>query len=283
MIPILNNSNALFNLDPVIPVLANVLAEVDLRSPLKTAVDCLDSGPLVNVSLVSFKSIPYVKFGDNPVAQEFDNGLSCRIRYCEAGFMALASLVYNVFFSVVFTAAALVTLGQVKIVADQMRKQWTHTALAAAAFGVASVGTIVPEFGVAANGAVLLAAAVGLVSWVQGDVISKLGAAYQRHSLALRNATLQGLQGDQGLFNREFAPLLNYLDANLNGRLQTSTALREVIDGVSERLPSVMASSNATPSVVLDAFKRIITGWTSAAANTVAASSVIAGPVPTTS
>lgn len=264
-VPILTNPNALFNLDPVIPVLANILGEVDLRSPMKTAVDCLDSGPLVNVSLVSLKSIPYVKFGKNPVAQEFDNGLSCRMRYFEAGFMATASLVYNVFFSLVFTAASLVTLGQVKIVVDQMRRQWTHTALAAAAVGVATVGTFVPEFGIAANGALLLAAAVGLVSWVQGDVIGKLGTAYQRHSQALKQATLQGLHGDQGLFNREFAPLFNYLDANLNGHLQTSTALREVIDGVSERLPTIMPSTNATPSVVLDAFKRIVSGWGSAA------------------
>lgn len=275
---ILTNPNARFNLDPVMPVLANILAEVDLRNPLKTAVDCLDSSPLINVSMVSLKSVPYAKFRDNPVTREFDNGLSCRMRYLESAFIATTSLVYYIFFSVVFSAATLVTLGRMKIVADQMRKQWTHTAFATAAIGISVVGSISPEFGIRANGAVLLAAAVGLVQWVQGDTIGKLGTAYQRHSQALRNATLQGLNGDAGLFTSEFAPLYNYLDANLNGQVQTSSALRDVIDGVSERLPpTIMPSSNATPSVIMDAFKRIVSGWGIAAT-----SLATAGPVPST-
>jgi hypothetical protein len=109
------------NLDPIIPALFRTIREIDLARPLKAAANCLDSSALANVSLVSLKNAPYVlaqktQRGRSVFPQWLDNGVSCRLRYLEAAVTSMASLVYNFVFATFFTAASLVTLGQIKII-----------------------------------------------------------------------------------------------------------------------------------------------------------------------
>src|SRR5580698_187334 len=82
------------DLDPIVPVIRRILTEVDFIGPLKTAMDCIDSGPLINVSLASVKSLPYTMYSGNRIVEHFDNAISCRLRYAEVAVMSTASLVH---------------------------------------------------------------------------------------------------------------------------------------------------------------------------------------------
>lgn len=244
------------NLDPIIPVVARMVSELDLGTAIKVAIDCVDSNPLVNVSLVTLKCYPFVAEGGRPIVQKFDNQLSCSMRYLEALVTSTASLVYNLVFSAVFAVISAATLGQVKMIIDQARKHWTHTALAAAAVGVSAVGVFSPAYGQKANIAAMLAIGGLLTQLAQADVIGKLCQTYQRHALQLRQATLQGLQGNQGLFNREFAPLFDYLDTHLTPRIQTLPDFIEVIEGIDGDFPNIVPI--ATPHRIIEQLQRVL-------------------------
>ena len=84
----------------------------------------LDSGALAAITTASLKNLPYLS-GTSPTA----SGITARLRYLEAGLMSQASLVYNTVFTVVFTALAVVTLGQIGTINDLCKREWIHTAL----------------------------------------------------------------------------------------------------------------------------------------------------------
>jgi hypothetical protein len=239
------------NLDPIIPALFRTIREIDLARPLKAAANCLDSSALANVSLVSLKNAPYVlaqktQRGRSVFPQWLDNGVSCRLRYLEAAVTSMASLVYNFVFATFFTAASLVTLGQIKIITNQCAKHWTHTAFAAGAIAVAVIGSFSPSMGVYANIAGLGATSVGMARWLQGDVISKLGAAYQQHKQGLKDAILEGLQGNRTFFDQNFVPFFTYLDAHFNAQTRTLADLSNTARGVVERWPRVNPGTTET-------------------------------------
>lgn len=240
---------ALVNIDPLISVIRNSLGDADLMRPLKSAVDCLDSGPFLNVCLVSLKSVPYAFYGDKAMVKEFDNGISCRLRYFEAALMGVASLVYNFVFATAFSVLSLVTLGQVQILKDQMRKLWIHTALAAASTAIGFVGTASPALGIKANLAGGMAIGVILFQWMESGVIRNICSVYQRHRTELQNAARQCVQGNAELYNRQIAPFFTYLDEHLNDRVQT---LPEFLNVVQESRQHLNASLSASPGVVLE-------------------------------
>lgn len=246
------------NLDPIIPIVGRMITEVDLGNVFKVAIDCVDSNPLLNVSLVTLKCYPFVSQGENPLVQKFDNRLSCSMRYLEALVMGTASLVYNFVFGAFFSIISAVTLGQVKIIVDQMRKHWVHTALAAAAVGVSAAGIFSPHLGQKANIAAALAIAGLLTQLAQADVIGKLCRAYQGHKQELRAATLHGLGGDRSLFNREFVPLFDYLDGHLTEQVQTLPDLMEVVQGAGTNFPHI--APIATPGRIIEHLQQVLVG-----------------------
>lgn len=245
------------NLDPIIPLIGRIITEVELGNIFKVAVDCVDSNALLNVSLVTLKSYPFVSRGENSMVQKFDNQMSCRMRYLDSLVMGTASLVYNFVFGVFFTAIAAVTLGQVKIITDQMRKHWTHTALATAAIAVSATGVFSPSLGRKANIAVILAIGGLLTQLAQANVIGKLSQAYQRHKEDLRGVVLQGLEGNRSMFNREFVPLFDYLDSHLTEQVQTLPDLMEVIEGFStiSNFPNI--APIASPDRIIDHLQQV--------------------------
>ncbi len=264
------------NLDPVLPVLGRML-DIDFIRPIKMAIDCLDSGPLLNVCIASLKSIPHAMYGDNRVVREFDNAVSCRLRYLETACMSTASLVYNVAFGLVFSVASLVTLGQVNVVLDQMRKHWTHTALATGALGISVIGTLSPDLGIKANVAGLFAVGFAVLQWMQGDVITKLSSAYQRHNHALKDAVVQGLQGDRAFFHREFDAFFNHLDTHLNDQVHTLTDLMHVAQGAGEHLPNVVPV--ATADGVMHHLEQVLSHWRSSSEHTSGAPTAVSTTV----
>jgi hypothetical protein len=248
------------NLDPVIPVVRRILEEdTDFLRPLKTVMDCLDSGPLVNVSIVSLKSVPYVAYGDRRIVKEFENGVSCRLRYLEAAVTSLAAFVYNFVFGFIFSALSLVTLGQVRLINDQMQKQWVHTALSIVALGISCVGTISPDLGIRANLAGGFVVVFGLLQLVQGDVITKITTTYQHRSGELRQAVEHACR-NSGINSREFTPFFNYLDANLNNnRVTTFSEFSEVIQSAAQQFPIFIPT--ASPQVILSNLQELASHW----------------------
>lgn len=248
-------------LNPVIPVVRRILSEMDFLRPLKTAVDCLDSGPFVNVTLVSLKSVPYAYYGDKGIVKEFDNGVSCRLRYLETAVTSLAATVYNFVFGLIFSALSLVTLGQVRWIADQMRKHWAHTALSVAALGISCAGTISPNLGIRANVAGGYAIGLAVSRWMQGDVISKISAAYQRYNSDLKQAVAIACVGSNIDFDRIFTPFFNYLDSHLNDRVQTFSEFTNIVQNAAEHFPPIIP--RASSEVIIDNLQRLAADWRS--------------------
>ncbi len=242
------------NLDTVIPVLTRSLGDVNLLPVLKTLVDCIDSGPLVNVSLVSLKSAAYIYFGDRPVVKEFDNGMSCRLRYLEAAVTSLAAFVYNFAFGVIFSVLSTVTFGQVKIFVDQARRNWIQSAIALGAFGISCIGAFSPQLGIQANLAGGFALGLGLIQTMQGDVIGKICTAYQRNRQEIAAAVRTACANDNVEFN-EFVPLFNHLNEHLNDRVQTVGDFANVLQGARPYLPHVLPW--ATPTLVVNYLQQL--------------------------
>ncbi len=248
------------NLDPLVPVIRRTLSDADFFSGFRMAAHCLDSSPFVNVSLVSLKSAPYVYYSDKVLVQEFDNGISCRLRYFEAAITSLAAVIYNFVFGVVFSALSLVTLGQVKIIVDQMGKHWAHSVFAVAAFGIASIGTVSPNLGIKANYAAGLAMGVALLEWTEGEAISKICSAYQRHRQEFAEGAAIACRND-GIPENTFTPFLNYLNDHLNNRVQSLSDLIGVIENGEQHLPHMIPW--ATPQLLINELMLLGSNWMS--------------------
>jgi hypothetical protein len=246
-----------FNLDPVLPVFRRFLSDIDGLSTLKTAIHCVDSSPFINVCLISLRSAPYAYLGDKHLLGDFDNGVSCRLRYLESAVTSTASVVYNFVFGVIFSTLSLVTLGQVKILTDQMHKNWIHTALATSTLAISSIGTVSPAFGIKANLGVVFAIGIVLAHWMQEGLVSKIGTAYQRHSRDLRAATAEACLRNGRNFDREFTPFYNYLDSHLNDRVNTLPKFISVAQGAAQHLPRVFPV--ASPDVIFDQLRQLMT------------------------
>src|SRR5579871_4780322 len=248
------------NLDPAIPVLRKMLSEVDLMKTLKIARDVIDSSALANVSLVSVKSIPYIFHKDNGIVKEFDNGVSCRLRYLEAAVLSLAAVVYNVAFGLIFTALSVATLGQIKWISDQMRKHWIHTVFSVATLAISTVGTFSPELGIKVTLAVGFAVGVALLQWVEGDAVAKICNAFQRNKQELRQAVAQACQTGGINFDQEVSPFLSHLESNLNQRVQTFGEFIEVVSDAVSYFPSNVYPW-INPKLVIDQFQEMVSGY----------------------
>jgi hypothetical protein len=221
-----------FNIAPLGNAMQAMFNEVGLRDTIKTGIDFLDSSALVNVTLTSLKTVPYTFFSGSALFEQFDNGLSVRLRYAEVAFTSAAATVYNLALALVCTLATVVTFGQVQMVKDQMKKHWIHTALAAASVGIATVGTVSPEHGVKANAALLVFGAQGLFKSVETNLIANLGAAYQTHSTALKAAVVEVCGGDRDEAESAFGNVFRVLDRRLNADVQTVAELADVFERV---------------------------------------------------
>jgi hypothetical protein len=229
----------------------------------KTIVDGLDSGPLVNVCLASLKSVPYAYYAENRLVGHFDNALSCRMRYLDVAVMATASLVHNVVFGVIFSVVSCVTLGRVQVVLDQMRRHWTHAALAGVSATIAVMGTASPEMGIRANIAVLAAAGLAIVQLAQGEAIGKVTTAYQRNAQGFKDAILAGLGGDRAYFNQHFMPLFNHLDQNFGSSVHSLADLVQVAQRAISLFPFVIPS--ASSAVIRENLEGVVAEWSGAA------------------
>jgi hypothetical protein len=254
------------NLDPLVPVIRRTLSDANFFSGFRMFAHCLDSSPFVNVSLVSLKSAPYVYYSDKVLVQEFDNGISCRLRYFEAAITSLAAVIYNFVFGIVFSVLSLVTLGRVKMIVDQMGKHWAHSVLAVAAFGIAAIGTVSPNLGIKANYAAGLAVAGALLDWTEGEAISKICSAYQRHRQEFAQGAAMVCLND-GIPQNTFTPFLNYLNDHLNNRVESLSDLMGVVQNGAQRLPNI--TPWVTPQVLVN--ELLLLG-----------SNLMSGPVTTT-
>jgi hypothetical protein len=242
------------NLDPAVPVVGRMLGDLNLSQSMKTLVDVVDSSPFVNVSLISLKSAPHAYFGDKGLVKQFDNGVKCRLRYLESAVTSLAAIVYNVVFGAVFSLLSLVTLGKVKTIADEMRKQWTHLALAMGSFGISCAGTFNPKLGITTNLSAALAIGTILLQVSETGAVTRICSAYQRHAAALKQSVAQACAAQGYNYDLEFAPLFQHLDRSLNPqRVQTYGDLIGAIAGAAQQLPR-----NMLPSVSLDCLRHAV-------------------------
>lgn len=242
------------NFDAMLDPLKNALSSLDIKPQVRLLLDCLDSSAFLNVSTVSFRSMPIAFLGDKQMIKEYDNRLSCSVRYLEAALMGVASLVYNVFFTVFFTAASLVTLGQVHCVRNEMRKRCIHAALAAASIGIGLAGVVSPKLGIQANGATALAAGAGLYLATESRLIRNICQAYQRSRAELQRNFTECVRRDDPAHLDEVAPFFNYLDTHLNESVQSFPNLLQVIGEARRRFPRIFPIVN--PQAVLDMYRR---------------------------
>lgn len=249
------------DMDPLVPIIKNMLTEINLVEPLQTILDSLDSNALLNVSIVSLKSIPHVHMG-GPFVEKFENGLSCRMRYAEAALMSLASLVYQAVSATLFTVLSAVTLGQVDAICNQMRKSWIHTVSAAAALGISAIGTLSPEWGLKANAIGLAGLGFATLQWMQGDVFSQVTESYQTHKNEIKETTLQGLSGDQAFYDRHFVPFFQFLDNHFNpNEIQSLGQMIRFMQKASEICPPV--ALHVTPEVLGENVLALGESWSS--------------------
>lgn len=229
------------SLDPIVPVIKDCLRGLDVHGPIKIAMQALDSSALLNTSVVSLKNAPRVLVEEQPIADMLGNEVSSRMRYAESTLLATASLVYNFFSALFFSVASMVTLGGEPAVTDQVQKHWVHTALALGAIAISVVGTVSPRWGVSANAAAFVAIGIAGAAWVQADLLMRMPKVYRDHAEALKAAALVGVQHDPTIYQREIAPLFEYLDSQFAADEISSAECIEIVKGTWALMPRNMS------------------------------------------
>ena len=201
------------DLDRVLPVVTRALRELNFGECFRSVMQTLDSNALANVSIASIKASPYAFWNQSTVVQGFDNGISARLRFAEAGFMAVVSGTFNIAMAVLFGVVNLVTLTRIRVISDLWKKHFVNAFLSYSSVGIAFVGTIYPRYGCYVNTiAVLFFAAFALDS-TQAGVATNIARVYQQHRQEIRASVQEGTHQD--LYQREVAPFLDYLDREL--------------------------------------------------------------------
>ncbi len=227
------------NADRLFPVVQRILSDLLNTSSVKTLINCLDSGPLLNVTLVSLKNAPHVLIENSHI--ELGNGLSCRLRYLEAAWTAAASTIYNLFIGVVLSVAAGVTFGQVSMIADQMKKTWIQTGLAVASAGIGLIGAVHPKAGMISNAAVVFGVGAVLKQLAEQNLVAEIFAVYRNHNAELRRALAEAVP-DANLYRREVVPLLDYLN-RASRNTHTFSELWQVVGRAREMSPRFLAAA----------------------------------------
>lgn len=217
--------------DRLVDAFKNFLAQRDLAQSMKPVVSCLDSGPFINVCIVSLKNLPYVTAGQNrsegsevPSREssiDLDSEISGRLRYAEAAMMAAAGVVSNFAFASAFSVASLATLipgimtaGQKKMVTDQMHKLWLHTAFAMVSCGIGVVGAVMPKMGILAN----LASVAQMASMLEDSeptLFRDIYMSYHEHKSEFVSVAKDCCGGDGELYHSTFHSFFDTLDAHL--------------------------------------------------------------------
>ena len=234
------------NLDPIVPVMKNFLKDLDVQGPLRVALQTLDSSALMLTSIVSLKTAPRVLFADEPIVNVLGNEISCRMRYAESSLLSTASLVYNFFSALFFSIASMVTLGTNPAITDQVQKHWLHTALAIGGIAISVIGTVSPKWGVKANGAVFVAFGIAGATWVQGDLLVRIPVAYRARAAEFKAAALVGAGEDRQVYQRDVAPLFEYLDRRFHAEEISPTDCIETLRGAWDLGPRNVTISQET-------------------------------------
>jgi hypothetical protein len=234
------------DLDPVLPVVEDILRDLNLNGPLMAAIRVIESSALTNTTLVSAKSVPLVYFSDHSIVNIWDNEVSCRLRYAESAFMATASLVYNFVLGLCFSVGSVVAMGGDQMV-QQMQKHWIHTACAVGAIVASTIGTVSPEWGIKANAAVYLALGAAGAAWIHQDVLERIPAVYRDHAEELKDAALDAVGGDQRIYNGEIEPFLRHLDNAFEGDLVSPSDYLEIGKGLLDKVPGLYPRVSKEP------------------------------------
>ncbi len=202
------------NVRPLYDLLKRKIPETTLPS-FNVPFSVADSSALLNVSLVSLKNVPYVFAGDQLNINDWSSFISSRIRYMETALFSVVSLVHNVVFATVFSALALVTLGQISKLNQLATKHLVQTGLAIGSFVVSVIGTIVPKWGIMTN--LALGGAVGVVflQHTENELAGTINDFYQKNKTELRGALLTSLGNNQPLFNEQIEPMLQFIERQL--------------------------------------------------------------------
>ena len=219
--------------NPLVNIFRDELPNLADSSTVKRIVDVLDSGALGAITNASLKNIPYLS-GNYPTA----SGITARLRYLEAGLMSQASLVHSVVFTVVFTALAVLTLGQVGAINDLCKREWIHTALAAGSVFAGFAGALVPKLGLIVHMGIVGLAGAGIVVSSQKDVIDTAKGVYLRNRERFQEAGRALVGNDEMIFDRSVRPILGYVDQHIEG-VQTFSDVRQFMEGLAPYLPSV--------------------------------------------
>ncbi len=227
-------------LNEILDIVGDELFVLSKLGEAKGFVDILTSHALWRVTLVSLKNIPYTFFSEQTGTNTFRHAVSVHRSYLRVGIICMATLVRNVVFAMHFTAAAIVTLGQVQTINDLFRRKWIHVGLSLGSVVASLVGTIVPKLGQFVNLGVGAFAAAAVIYTSQSDSINTIKGIYARNCERFYEAGRALAQNNDAIFNREIQPILGYIDQNLEA-VQTYSDLITFGEGLSGQIRSEIA------------------------------------------
>ena len=108
----------------------------------------LESTALLQITYASLKNAPYAFAGSQLGIYDVCHMLSTRVTFMEASLLALASVVHNAFFTVVYLGLMVMTLGFSDHFVYCFSKHLNHTIDGLVAFGIGIVGVVTPYYGV---------------------------------------------------------------------------------------------------------------------------------------
>src|SRR5271170_6946224 len=115
----------------------------------------LGSSALLDIAVTSAKNFPYAFLANELHINDLSNLLTSKISYGETALRSMASAVYNFAIGSVFTALAVLTLGQSSSINAAMKKFWIYTALSVATINVAMTGLVSARAAIIATGLLL--------------------------------------------------------------------------------------------------------------------------------
>ncbi|NGX37961.1 MAG: hypothetical protein K1000chlam2_01129 [Chlamydiae bacterium] len=116
----------------------------------------IESSALLQITYASLKNAPYALAGKQLGIYDLCHVLSSRVTFIEATLMALACVVHNVFFTLVYFGLSVGTLGFSEHFVYCFSKHLNHTIDGFCACGIGILGVVTPYYGVGLNVGLLM-------------------------------------------------------------------------------------------------------------------------------
>ena len=226
----------------------DVLSWNKLPDTMKHILLLVTSLPLVQLSAVTLKNLPYVLMAKQFEINDLCHALSSRVHFLEGALLSMASTIFHFAIAVLYTGIALMAAGLSKNLNYSSEKHWSHFAHGLLSTITGLIGTLVPYFGAGLYAYQVKVYALQLedcysedLQLYENQVLLGIKEIYQRNRRALDTF---GKWWFDTFLKIKFTPFIEYVDKSIESA-EDMEAMKKLVLRIWRKFPRI---NPATPA-----------------------------------